>query len=129
MLFYYLRQLDLDGSVSRSETIEIGLAPTAVQQSMLPTTTALAQNFPNPFNPETNIRFDLSGAASVSVTVYDATGQVVRTLVAGQFMEAGTYNLTWDGHNSAGHMVGSGIYFYELRAGSFTSMKKMTLLQ
>lgn len=129
VVFYYLRQLDLDGTATRSETLQIAFAPTAVQQSMLPTATALAQNFPNPFNPETNIRFDLSGAASVSVTVYDAAGQVVRTLVAGQFMEAGTYSLTWDGHNAAGQMVGSGIYFYELRAGSFTSMKKMTLLQ
>ena len=129
VVYYYLRQLDLDGAASRSEILQIAFAPTAVQQSMLPTTTALAQNFPNPFNPDTNIRFDLSGAASVSLTVYDAAGQSVRTLVAGQFMEAGTYNLTWDGRNAAGDMVGSGIYFYELRAGSFTSMKKMTLLQ
>jgi hypothetical protein len=129
VVYYYLRQLDLDGTATRSEVVQIALAPTAVEQSMLPTATALAQNFPNPFNPETNIRFDLSGAATVSLTVYDAAGQVVRTLVGGQFMEAGTYNLTWDGRNATGSMVGSGIYFYELRAGSFTSMKKMTLLQ
>lgn len=129
VVYYYLRQLDLDGTISRSEAIQVAFSPTAVEQAMLPTTTALAQNFPNPFNPETSIRFDLSGPAAVTLTVYDATGQVVRTLVDGAFMEAGTYSLTWDGRNAAGDMVGSGIYLYELRAGSFTSMKKMTLLQ
>ena len=129
VVFYHLRQIDLDGSATRSEVIQIAFAPTAVELSMLPTATALAQNFPNPFNPETNIRFDLSGATTVTLTVYDAAGQAVRSLVAGEFMEAGTYNLTWDGRNGAGDMVGSGIYFYEMRAGSFTLMKKMTLLQ
>ena len=67
--------------------------------------------------------------ASVTLTVYNAAGQAVRTLVAGQLMEAATYNLTWDGRTAAGDMVGSGIYLYELRAGSFSSMKKMTLVQ
>lgn len=61
--------------------------------------------------------------------MYDITGQAVRSLVSGEFMKAGTYNLTWDGRNTAGDMVGSGIYFYELRAGSFNSVKKMLLLQ
>jgi hypothetical protein len=129
VVYYYLRQVDLDGTATRSEVVQISLAPTAVQQSALPTATALAQNYPNPFNPETNIRFDLSSAASVTLTVYGSAGQVVRTLVAGEFMEAGSYNLTWDGRNGAGDMVGSGVYFYELKAGSFSSMKKMTLLQ
>ena len=106
------------------------LIPTAVQESMLsPATTALAQNFPNPFNPVTNIRFDLSGTSSITLTVYDVTGQTIRILVAGEFMEAGTYNLTWDGRNTTGDIVSSGIYFYKLRAGSFASIKKMLLLQ
>ena len=129
VVYYYLRQLDLDGTASRSDVIQVTMAPTAVQQGMLPTATALAQNFPNPFNPDTSIRFDLSGAGTVSVTVYDAAGQVVRALVAGEFMEAGSYNVTWDGRNAGGDQVGSGVYFYELRAGAFSSIRKMTLLQ
>ncbi|MFH1568844.1 MAG: FlgD immunoglobulin-like domain containing protein, partial [Gemmatimonadota bacterium] len=87
------------------------------------------QNYPNPFNPETTIHFDLSEGTAVTLTVYDAAGQSVRNLVNGEFMAAGTYNLRWDGRNADGGQVGSGIYFYELKAGSFTSMKKMTLLQ
>ena len=96
---------------------------------MLPMATSLAQNYPNPFNPETTIRFDLSEGSTVTLTVYDAAGQAVRTLASGEYMAAGTYNLRWDGRNAGGELVGSGIYFYELRAGAFTSMKKMTLLQ
>lgn len=111
-------------------SITLNLTPTAVRESMeLPTTTTLAQNYPNPFNPVTKIRFDLNGAASVTLTVYNAAGQVVRTLIAGEFMEPGTYSQTWDGRDTPGDKVGSGIYFYQLRAGSFTSMKKMTLVQ
>ena len=116
------------GDLGLSITVKPAL--TAVQESVLPTAvTALVQNFPNPFNPETNIRFDLGDDDSVTLMVYDAAGQMVRSLVAGEFMEAGAYSLIWDGRNTAGKMVSSGIYFYELRAGVFTSIKKMTLLK
>ena len=89
---------------------------------------SLAQNFPNPFNPETTIRFDIATEASVSVRIFDITGQVVRTLVSDS-RAAGSYTELWDGRTDAGVRVGSGVYFYELKAGSFTSMKKMTFVQ
>ncbi len=123
-VYYYLRQVDYDGSVSRSQTIEVAM--TSVQA--LPTVMALSQNYPNPFNPETSIRFDLATEASVSVRIFDITGQLVRTLVS-EARSAGTYTELWDGRTDAGIRVGSGVYFYELKAGSFTSMKKMTFLQ
>ena len=91
--------------------------------------TTLAQNFPNPFNPTTSIHFDLSSASSVTLRVYDAAGQVVITLIEDEFRDAGAYDLSWDGRTAGGDRVGSGIYFYRLRAGVFTSMKKMTLVQ
>jgi hypothetical protein len=123
-VFYYLKQIDLDGTTARSSVIEVSLS-----QPVLPTVSALWQNFPNPFNPETTISFDLSGAAVVSLTVYDAAGQVVRTLVAGQSIPAGQYRQLWDGRSDAGVKVGSGVYFYQLKAGDFSSIKKMTLVQ
>jgi hypothetical protein len=129
VVYYYLRQIDLDGSASRTNIIQISFAPTAVQQGVLPTATALAQNYPNPFNPETTIQFDLSEGAAVTLTVYDATGQVVRTLMEGEFRSAGSYSYVWDGRNAAGHRVSSGVYMYELRTGDFRSMRKMTLVQ
>ncbi len=128
VLFYYLRQIDLNGTVTRSNVIEVMLAPTAVLEQALPLATELAQNYPNPFNPETTIHFDLASESGVSLRVFDMTGQVVRTLVRGS-LPAGSYTQLWDGRNELGLKVGSGVYFYELQAGSFNSKKKMTLLQ
>ena len=128
VLYYYLRQIDLNGTATRSSVIEVLLAPTAVLEQALPLATALAQNYPNPFNPETTIHFDLAGESGVSLRVFDMTGQVVRTLVRGS-LPAGSYTELWDGRNEMGVKVGSGVYFYELQAGSFSSKRKMTLLQ
>jgi hypothetical protein len=128
VLFYYLRQIDLNGTVTRSNVIEVKLAPTAVLEQALPLATELAQNFPNPFNPETTIHFDLATESGISLRIFDMTGQVVRTLVRGS-LPAGSYTELWDGRNELGIKVGSGVYFYELQAGSFSSKKKMTLLQ
>jgi len=129
VVYYYLRQVDLDGSASRSDVIEVVFAPAASEQRLVPTVSALAQNYPNPFNPETTIQFDLSEGAAVSLTIYDVTGQAVRTLIGGEFVSAGSYSLLWDGRSSYGVQVASGVYFYELRAGEYNSMMKMTLLR
>tara|TARA_Y100001933_G_scaffold48751_1_gene47475 strand:- start:10541 stop:12112 length:1572 start_codon:yes stop_codon:yes gene_type:complete len=129
VLYYYLNQIDLDGTTSRSQTVEVLLSPTAVAELALPTVNALQQNFPNPFNPETMISFDLSGDQVVSLTIYDMAGQVVRKLVDAQPMTVGSYKQMWDGRNNSGAKVGSGIYFYQLRAGDFIAKRKMTLLQ
>nr|ADI17520.1 hypothetical protein [uncultured bacterium HF0130_06E03] len=127
VLFYYLNQTDVDGSTTRSQVVEVDLlAPSTLA---LPTVTALRQNFPNPFNPETTIDFDLSSSETVHLTIYDVTGQVVRTLVDGQPLNAGTYKRVWDGRNSNGMKVASGVYFFQMRAGDFVDKRKMTLLQ
>lgn len=128
VVYYYLRQIDLNGTATRSSVIEVLLAAPAVLEQSLPLATALAQNYPNPFNPETTIQFDLAVETSVSLRVYDVTGQVVRTLVSTS-LPAGSYTHLWDGSNEQGMKVGNGVYFYELKAGNFSSKKKMTLLQ
>ena len=120
---------EFDGDDLRM-SIAVRPIPTAVQEGVLPAPmTSLAQNFPNPFNAETQIHIALNRATSVTLTVYDVTGQAVRTLVSGGLMEAGTHTLVWDGRSTIGNMVGSGVYFYELRAGSRSLVKKMLLLQ
>lgn len=129
VIYYYLKQIDLDGSSSRSQVVEVFFGSTVVDQGLVPLANALAQNFPNPFNPETTIRFDLAEAATVTVTVYDAAGQTVLTLVDGEHLSAGNYSRIWDGLNQNGEAVGSGVYFYEMNAGKFNSMKKMTLVR
>jgi hypothetical protein len=129
VLYYYLNQVDLDGSSSRSQIIEVAVAPTAIVGEALPVSTTLRQNYPNPFNPETTISFDLAEAAIVTLSVYDATGQTIRTLVPGETYQAGRYTSAWDGRDNAGVKVASGVYLYQLQTGEQTALRRMTLVQ
>jgi len=88
----------------------------------------LSQNVPNPFNPTTTIRFSLPASERVSLAIYNANGQLVRTLVD-DVRGIGAHNITWDGHDSAGNLASSGVYFYRLTAGKFSETKKMVLLK
>jgi hypothetical protein len=103
--------------------------PAAVQIQTRPESYALANNYPNPFNPATTIKYALPEAALVRLEVYNVVGQVVRTLVA-QPQTAGRYVVQWDATNDHGQSLSSGIYFYRLQAGSqFLEVKKMLLLK
>ncbi|MBN62245.1 MAG: hypothetical protein CME20_12885 [Gemmatimonadetes bacterium] len=94
----------------------------------LPMVAALYQNFPNPFNPSTEIRFDIPTARDVKLRVYNQLGQTVRTLVQTR-MKAGSYRISWDGMSEAGHSVSSGVYFYSLEAGDYSQIRKMSLVK
>ena len=99
-----------------------------VSTTSLPEDFALLLNYPNPFNPETTIRYNLKEVGPVSLVVYDITGQLVKTLTQGE-QPAGQYQITWDGRNTAGTQVASGVYLYELRAGGFRAVPKMVLMK
>ena len=88
----------------------------------------LGQNFPNPFNPVTNIQFMLPEPADVQLVVYDLMGRTVRTLVNGS-QTAGYKTVVWDSKNDAGIPVSAGMYIYELRSGSYSAIQKMVLLK
>ena len=94
----------------------------------LPTTMELSQNYPNPFNPETTIRFALTSAQHATLTVYNVTGQKVRTLVQGT-IQAGQQSVVWDGRDDSGNAVASGIYFYRLSTDEETQSRKMVFLK
>ena len=99
--------------------------------AMPPERTDVFANYPNPFNPETWIPYQLAGAAEVSVRIYDATGALVRTLIFGH-QTAGIYReksraAYWDGKNKLSESVASGVYFYTLTAGDFTATRKMLI--
>lgn len=93
----------------------------------LPQTFAI-ENYPNPFNPATTIRYQLPEAVEVKLVVYNVLGQQVRVLV-NERREAGYHQITWDGRNQAGAPVGSGIYIYRFQAGNFTKVNKMMLMK
>ncbi len=88
----------------------------------------LAQNYPNPFNPETTIEYSVKEAVNVELTIFNVKGEAVRNLTANH-SEAASSSFTWNGTDDLGKSVASGIYFYKLKAGSFSSTKQMILLK
>lgn len=94
----------------------------------LPESFALEQNYPNPFNPETEIRFQLPAADHVVIKIVNARGQEIRTLVNDQY-EAGFHSVRWDGKDKNGTPVSSGVYLYQLQAGAFSKVMKMSLVR
>ncbi len=89
----------------------------------------LSQNYPNPFNQTTTIEFQIPATTFVSLKIYDISGREIATLVNEQ-KPAGIYKVQWDGKNSAGETVSSGMYFYQVKAGnSFMETRKMILLR
>ena len=89
---------------------------------------ALYANAPNPFNPETAIRYALPEEAGVRLAVYDALGRQVETLVEAR-QGAGVRQVAWDGRDQDGRAVGSGVYFYRLEAGGFSAVRRMLLIK
>jgi hypothetical protein len=94
----------------------------------IPRANGLAQNFPNPFNPSTTIKFDLKDKGFVTLKVYNVAGQLVRTLVDGE-RDAASYSIAWDGRNNLGTDVASGVYYYKMHTTGFSQTKKMVLIR
>ena len=121
-------------SIPPEITITVGTASAArTAPEMRPDRTALLTNYPNPFNPETWIPYQLSVAADVTVTIYDVRGVIVRRVAVGH-QSAGFYTESsraayWDGKNEVDESVASGVYFYTLTAGEFTATRRMLILK
>ncbi|MYF54667.1 T9SS type A sorting domain-containing protein, partial [Candidatus Poribacteria bacterium] len=136
-----VRVLGPDGNVE-AQILHVKVTPEHLAHAVLPVSlesigqpmqNQLLQNYPNPFNPETWIPYQLAKDASVSVSIYDTTGQLVRTLPIG-FKPIGFYNSQgraayWDGRNAVGEHVASGLYFYTITAEDFTATRKMLILK
>ena len=124
-----VRQID-DGTPDFRRAIQV---LEALLRSVRPEKTVLLPNYPNPFNPETWIPYQLANASDVQITIYDTEGIIVRTLALG-YQAPGYYTdknraAYWDGHNGLGENVANGIYFYQLQAGEISSMRKMVILK
>ena len=94
----------------------------------MPKTYSLGQNRPNPFNPETQIAFGLPGPSHATLRVYNVIGRLVRTLID-RDLPAGYHTARWEGRDEQGRSAASGVYFYELRAGSFMDRRRIVLLR
>ena len=105
----------------------------ALFNTVTPQKTTLLPNFPNPFNPETWIPYDLARDTDVNIEIYNLKGEIIRKLNIG-FQTAGTYRsktkaVHWDGCNSTGETVASGVYFYSLNTGKVKAIRRMTILK
>jgi len=110
-------------TVFSDPTIDVSMTSTS------PSRFVLRAGRPNPFELGTVIGFDIGATCEVTVTIYDMQGRVVRTLVPVQVMKPGSYRVTWDGRSQRGRPVGSGMYWYKLRAGTFEATRSVTLLR
>ncbi len=96
--------------------------------SMVPSEFVVHQNFPNPFNPSTNITFDLPYRENVTVTIYNILGQAISEIDLGE-KAAGSHLVSWDSKDDSGRDVAGGVYFYKVKAGEMTDTRKMVLLR
>lgn len=97
--------------------------------SLVPEKFELSQNFPNPFNPTTSIRYGLPAAEKVTIRIYDLLGREVRTLVHGDLQKSGYHVTSWNGRDKNEIPVASGVYIYRIKAGKFSQSKKMILVK
>jgi photosystem II stability/assembly factor-like uncharacterized protein len=132
--YYYITDMDFSGNTSKSDIIKVIVVDKQTKSiSIIPRKFALLQNFPNPFNPETWIPYQIARDASVKVQIYNLKGQSIRTIELGQ-QAAGTYltkneAVYWDGRDDSGEKVASGMYFYTLQAGEFKATKRMVIVE
>jgi hypothetical protein len=120
-----IRTIDADNIGKAYLNVHLGLG------DIIPSQTALLPNYPNPFNPETWIPYQLAEDSLVTVNIYDTNGQLVRRFALGK-QGAGIYTsrdqaLYWDGRNETGERVSSGIYFYQLRTGQFNAVRRLVI--
>ena len=102
--------------------------PVSNENQVNPVITELKGNYPNPFNPNTTIRFSLKERGKVSIDIYNILGQKVKTLVNGD-LPAGVHNLSWNGLDENKRPVASGVYFYKMQSGSYSNTRKMILMK
>lgn len=130
--YYYLQDVDFNGNTHKSALIKVTVShQTQPLKKSQPPFFALFQNYPNPFNPETWIPYRLATDSPVMISIYNAEGQLVRTISLGN-KPAGVYVTKesaayWNGRDGLGENVASGVYYYTLQAGDFRATRKMVI--
>ncbi|MGH1363388.1 MAG: CHRD domain-containing protein [Calditrichia bacterium] len=125
---YFVTGIYPEGQSERSNILSLIVVGLEEEPGIVPEEFSLAQNFPNPFNPSTSIRYGLKQREAVTLRIFDTLGREVVRLVDEE-QNAGQYKVDWNGMTANGQPVSSGIYFYQLEAGDFMQSRKMILLQ
>ncbi len=123
---YFVTAIYDDGESLPSNTVTIVIVDTS--DPTIPIKTELTGNYPNPFNPETNISFSMKEGENVSLEIYNVKGEKVRTLINGH-LDAAYYNFIWNGKNDYGQNIASGVYFYKFQTSDYSKTRKMILIK
>jgi|TARA_B110000263_G_scaffold121950_1_gene106060 hypothetical protein len=124
---------NLDGEIVYKENITPGIPNNiidiisnhlSIKENFSPVVFKLGQNFPNPFNGQTQILYTLSVSGNTSINIFDVNGKIIKNLFTG-FQNAGNTVLKWDGRNDFNEIVSSGVYFYEIKMNKIRSTKKL----
>ena len=110
------------------ENFIISLNQLSISEGIIPKNISLYQNFPNPFNPTTNIKYQINKPANIKLTVYNLKGEVIRNLIS-KNEKAGFNVISWNGEDNHGAKVSSGTYIYTIKTSEFFDSKKMILLK
>ena len=125
---YWLQSMDLSGESDYYGPLTVLVTgdPENPETPDIPLNTMLMDAFPNPFNPNTTLRYSLKEAGKVKIDIYNVRGQLVRSF-ENSYSSPGYYQIAWDGRDSTGLTTGSGMYFYRMRTNNFSSTKKMIM--
>jgi hypothetical protein len=121
--YYRVRAYNLGGTSSNSNTINVTLVGVTRKEVGIPLAYELSRNYPNPFNPNTTIKFSIPHSGFVSLRIFNSVGQEISHLVS-EYLSAGIYTVRWSAYGFA-----SGVYFYKIITGDFTETKKLILLK
>jgi len=108
--------------------MKVSLKPQDIADAQAPALTKLGNNYPNPFNPDTTIRFDLAKSGKAKLEIFNIKGQLIKSLVNDK-MEAGFHSIKWNGRDENGKQASSGVYFYRLTSGGKSLTNKMLMLK
>ncbi|MDZ4121331.1 MAG: FlgD immunoglobulin-like domain containing protein, partial [Candidatus Cloacimonadaceae bacterium] len=126
---YYVQALYGDGESLPTDILSVGFPFLGEpEEPSSPMVTMLMANYPNPFNPDTRISFNLASSGKVRLQIFNLRGQLVKTLCDME-MSSGTHSFVWNGRDGSNHRVASGVYFYRLSAPLYTRTRKMLLLK
>jgi len=121
-------QNDIEVTLGQTTYLNFIMTQTGNEDDLMITSTILHNNYPNPFNPQTTISFDVKEPAPVRIDIYNLKGQIIRTLV-NEIKTSGHYTIIWNGKDQNGNGVASGVYHYRMQAGKYKSIRRMLLMK
>ena len=126
--YYWLQIEDLDGGISYSAVYTVQVTTGGVTNPIIPKITALLNPFPNPFNPDVTIPFDLAVEGKVTLKIYNLKGQLIKNLL-NENCKANSYRIVWDGKDNEGHNVSTGTYIIRMNAPNYQASHKISLIK